>query len=287
MKRFLRRTIVTFLVTLIAASTVNAQVVDDKQLPNRGDRAVENPSPAKRQWSYHGDTGPDHWADLDPAFAAARDGRAQSPIDIKVDSARAAKLPPVKLAFRRPADLKVFNNGHAIQADVPEGVGSLSIGRETFGLAQFHFHMPSEHLVNGKQFAGELHMVHEAEEGTLAVVGVFIEQGAAHKELAKIWARLPKPARDGHGKGRERAVAAFDLETLLPDDLSSYRYTGSLTTPPCSEGVKWTVLAKPIEMSEAQIRAFTAMFSGKRFPDGNRRPCQPLNGRIVQTDVED
>ena len=246
---------------------------------------AEQPTHETAHWSYHGDTGPDHWGDLDPAYVAAKNGREQSPIDIKSDSAKTSELPPIRLTFKGPADLKVFNNGHAVRADVPDGAGSLAIGDETFKLIQFHFHAPSEHLVDGKEFAGEMHLVHESEDGTLAVIGVFIEKGSAHQELAKFWGDLPHPSEDGHGKGKEETVAAFDLNTLLPDDLDSYRYAGSLTTPPCSEGVKWTVLAKPIQLSDEQIQAFVALFSGTDFPDGNRRPCLPLNGRVVQTDV--
>lgn len=237
-------------------------------------------------WSYHGDTGPEHWGDLDPAYSAAKDGREQSPIDIKSESAEVSELPAVTLAYESSVNLTVFNNGHAVRADVPDGGGSLTIGEETFKLLQFHFHAPSEHLVDGKEYAGEMHLVHSAEDGTLAVVGVFIVKGAAHAELAKIWDDLPEVGEDGHSKGEERVVAAFDLKKLLPSSLSSYRYAGSLTTPPCSEGVKWTVLAQPIEMSEEQIEAFVALFSGTEFPDGNRRPCQPLNGRAVLTDVK-
>ena len=285
--RIWQRRVVSFAVLLSLSCWLGCKEQDAEPQPPPGSGVSGEAEPGHEagHWSYHGETGPEHWGDLDPAYSAAKNGREQSPIDIKSESVEVSELPAVTLAYDSSVELVVFNNGHAIQADVPNG-GSLTIGGETFKLLQFHFHAPSEHLVDGKEYAGEMHLVHAAEDGTLAVVGVFIVPGDVHGELAEIWDDLPEAGADGHSKGKERAIAAFELNTLLPDRLNSYRYAGSLTTPPCSEGVKWTVLSEPIEMSEGQIEAFGALFSGEEFPDGNRRPCQPLNGRAVLTDVK-
>ena len=138
----------------------------------------EKPGEEKPEWSYHGDTGPAHWGDLDPAFSAAKDGKAQSPIDIVTADAEQAELPKLALMYQSSVELDVLHNGHSVQANVSDGAGSLVVGGETFKLQQFHFHAPSEHLVDGKEFALELHLVHAADDGTLAVVGVFIQEGA-------------------------------------------------------------------------------------------------------------
>lgn len=127
----------------------------------------------------------------------------------------------------------------------------------------------------------EMHMVHRAANGTLAVVGVLIEEGAEHEELADLFDDLPQ------AEGARRSIEGFDLAALLPNTLGVYQYEGSLTTPPCSEGVLWNVLVEPIELSSEQIDAFHFVFSGFEFPQGNRRPVQPLNGRVVRSECDD
>lgn len=237
------------------------------------------------QWSYHGKTGPAHWGDLAPKYAAAKSGKEQSPIDIKTAEAKLTELPSWGFEYGDDTSLAVVNNGHAVQANVPEGKGEVTIDGETFKLLQFHFHAPSEHLVDGKEYALEVHLVHQGAGGELGVVGVLIREGSAHAELGKFWGDLPRAAGHDEATGKSKAVTQFDLNKLLPADHSSYRYAGSLTTPPCSEGVRWCVLATPIEMSSAQIAAFKDLFSGPEFPDGNRRPVQPLNERTIHSDV--
>lgn len=188
------------------------------------------------------------------------------------------------LTDSRPAELKIvrneyitdaINNGHTIQVN-HNGSDTLSIGDKQYVLLQFHFHHPSEHMVNGKRFPMEMHMVHRSGNGELAVVGVLIKEGTRHNgAFGGVWANLPK------SKGNEIHIenVKVDVTQLLPSLRTTYRYDGSLTTPPCAEGVKWIVFANPIEMSSAQIGRFAEMI------EPNSRPTQQLNDRIVATDM--
>jgi carbonic anhydrase len=231
-------------------------------------------------WHYEGAEGPTHWAALSPKFAACGEGRSQSPIEISNPSPGTAE--DVRVRFP-PATLRIahhehiadgINNGHTIQINYP-AADTLSLGQGAYQLVQYHFHAPSEHTVSGKHFPMEMHFVHKAADGKLAVVAVFIEEGPANAAFAPVWANLP--AR----KGVETHLPAVtvDVDALLPASRTSYRYDGSLTTPPCSEGVKWILMTTPIALSSEQIGAFT------RLVDNNNRPVQPLNGRTVLTDA--
>ena len=157
------------------------------------------------------------------------------------------------------------------------GADALALGDATFQLAQYHFHAPSEHTTGGDHFPMEMHLVHKAADGALAVVAVFIREGAHNAAFDPIWSNLPSQ------KGVETHYPAVkvDVDALLPDARTTYRYDGSLTTPPCSEQVKWLVMSTPIELSREQIGTFTNIISG------NNRPVQPLNGRTVLTDAVD
>jgi carbonic anhydrase len=230
-------------------------------------------------WTYEGDTGPSHWGGLSHDWTACSEGKRQSPIDI--DATTRSDLPALKASFR-PATLKIIhhahvadavNNGHTIQVNYTEG-DNLSIGDEQFQLLQYHFHSPSEHTVGGEHFPMEMHLVHKSPEGKLAVVGVFIEEGEHHAAFDPIWSNLPA----SQGKENHLENVMVDVNRLLPADQTSYRYDGSLTTPPCSEDVKWIVMAMPIQLSADQIGAFRSIIHG------NNRPVQPLNDRTVATD---
>lgn len=162
---------------------------------------------------------------------------------------------------------RVFDTGHAIQVEAAPG-GALTMGGKTYELLQFHVHQPSEHLLNGRRLPLEIHFVHAAPDGTLGVVGVFAEAGAANPALQTVIdaakAAAPTSARP-----------TLDLNGLLPAGRDYFRYEGSLTTPPCSETVDWAVLAEPITVSENQIEAFAGLHPG------NTRPPQPLNRRFL------
>jgi carbonic anhydrase len=239
--------------------------------------ACSTPKGSAESWGYHGDVGPDDWAFLNPDYRVCCRGKRQSPIDI-VQPRRAA-LPPLTFDYAVLPRLTARFNGHTINAEVTKG-GALRIGGETFALAGFHFHRRSEHLLGGRDFPMEMHLVHAA-GAERAVVGIFLIEGAGNPELAKIWKNLPDK---GHPS---TTVEDFDLAALLPDDRSSFRYPGSLTTPTCDENVRWIVLAEPITLTAKQISDFEKVFSGKEFPEGNRRPAQALRGRVVETDVTD
>jgi carbonic anhydrase len=231
-------------------------------------------------WHYEGEEGPAHWGTLSAKFASCQSGRAQSPIDIVAPARRVTsdaivlKLPPTSLRIVHHDHVAdAVNNGHTIQVNYSEG-DTLTVGGRAYQLVQYHFHAPSEHTVNGEQFPMEMHLVHTSADGQLAVIGVLIVEGAHNAAFDPIWAHLPVT------KGVENHLehVKVDVDALLPTARTTYRYDGSLTTPPCSEGVKWFVMTTPIALSKAQIGAFTALFHG------NNRPVQPLNGRPVLTD---
>lgn len=215
-------------------------------------------------WGYSGKTGPDHWGSLADEFSLCNSGQRQSPIDLD------ATLGPttVSMSFHyRPSPLKVINNGHTIQVNYAPGSYAELDGKR-YELAQFHFHSPSEHTVKGEHIDMEAHLVHRDAAGKLAVVGVFLQQGRELGGLQGLWKNLPKHAGEKTVEG-----VSVNASALLPPDRKLYGYSGSLTTPPCSEGVSWFVIAEPLEVSAQQLRAFQKIISA------NARPVQPLNGR--------
>ena len=234
-----------------------------------GCTAAPEASAPRAHWSYEGDTGPSHWGELSPEYELARNGKRQSPVDIVPSQAEPKDAPPILPGYH-DTSLEILNNGHTIEDD-DHGGGSLTIDGHEYRLAQFHFHSPSEHTVDGRHFPMELHLVHKDASGKLAVLSVLIEEGRAHPELAILWQHLPTEP------GRKNAVAGVSVNAakLLPTSLATWRYEGSLTTPPCSEDVAWFVLQRPIEASSAQIAAFRDVIHG------NNRPTQPLHGRVI------
>ena len=238
------------------------------------------PAAEAPEWHYEGAEGPANWGTLSPTFAACSEGRNQSPIDItKATPAATAELrttfPPAELHIAHHEHIADgINNGHTIQINYPDAE-TLTLGGVDYQLTQYHFHSPSEHTVDGKRFPMEMHLVHKSADDRLAVVGVFIAEGAHNKAFDPVWANLPGQ------KGVETHYPAVkvDVDALLPTVRTSYRYDGSLTTPPCSEGVSWIVMTTPIELSSEQVAAFT------RLIKDNNRPVQPLNGRTILTDA--
>ena len=221
------------------------------------------------EWGYAGDIGPAQWAALDPAFAACAHGTEQSPIDL----ADAVTDDHPAIAFDYvPRSAEIVNNGHTIEVNVDWGSGII-VGDIRYELLQFHFHRGSEHTVAGVRFPLEMHLVHRSDDGALAVVGVLFRESAASETLAPIWELLP-PEPDA----TVALPGTVDVAGLLPDRLTTWRYTGSLTTPPCTEGVSWAVMTEPMTLSAAQIETFAAIY------DGNYRPVQPLNDRLLGRD---
>lgn len=226
----------------------------------RGDSTEDAP------WGYEGDRGPAHWGSLDEAFSACADGTEQSPIDL-VDGAT-GDYPEVEFDYG-PRTGMVVNNGHTIQVNVDRGSGIVLDGIR-YELLQFHFHHGSEHTVAGVRLPMEMHLVHRSDGGALAVVGVLIEEGAANATLAPVWERFPRQA-----DGAVALPEAIEVAELLPAPRSAWRYRGSLTTPPCTEGVSWIVMAEPVTLSAEQVAAFGAIHPR------NFRPVQPLNRRTL------
>jgi carbonic anhydrase len=218
------------------------------------------------EWDYAA-AGPHAWPEL-PGTSC--NGAEQSPINIEpVTVAPADPGTAVEFAYARRAAVEVFNNGHAVEAEVPEGTGLLRFGGVEYELAQFHFHVPSEHELAGRDFEVEAHFVHRAEDGSLAVLAVLYRQGKPNKRLASIWRDLPDV-----DDSQRFAVQGVPLERLIPDAARVYHYSGSLTTPHCTEGVAWFVDARPDHLSRGQIKKLRGIFSGEEFPSGNARPVQ-------------
>jgi carbonic anhydrase len=228
--------------------------------------AQEGKAP-EHEWSYSGDKGPQRWADLNPEYATCKLGRLQSPIDIR--DARKAPLPPIRFEYK-PSAVKIINTGHSIQVNYDPG-SFISVGDKRYQLRQFHFHHPSEERIEGKAYDMVVHMVHGDSDGRLAVIAVLLKSGSRNPTIRKLWDYVPAEA------GTERTVPGMrvDAANLLPQSFGYYTFEGSLTTPPCSEGVTWFVLKAPREVAPQQV----AMFA-KLYPH-NARPTQPLNGRII------
>lgn len=217
-------------------------------------------------WSYEGEHGPEHWGDVDAASKVCSVGSQQSPLDI--GETVNAKLPPLKIKWGKSADT-IVNNGHTIQVNFAEG-SSVTVGSDKYALLQVHFHRPSEHLIGGKNFPMEAHFVHRSAAGSLAVVGVLMAAGKPNAAFSKIVATMP--SKEGPAV---KADAAINPNALLPVRRNYYRYSGSLTTPPCNEIVNWLLLTDPIHVAEADIAAFA-----KLYPM-NARPAQKPNRRFV------
>ncbi|NGZ77060.1 carbonic anhydrase [Saccharibacillus alkalitolerans] len=223
-------------------------------------------------WSYEGEAGPEHWGELESEFATCETGKSQSPINIDhTKIVRSGEIKPIEPHYGKLTDATVINNGHTIQVNVTGEDNYVMLDGQKYTLLQFHFHHPSEHQIDGKNAEMELHFVHQNDKGEKAVVGVLINPGKANAVFADLWKHLPE-------KASEEAVplaSPIDLSVLLPQDLHSVHYDGSLTTPPCTEHVNWNVLEQPIELSQEQIDLFA-----KLFPD-NHRPVQELGDRTL------
>lgn len=217
-------------------------------------------------WTYKGETGAEHWAELSPDFHDCA-GKNQSPVDLS--EFIEADLAPVKV-FYESGGQEIINNGHTVQVNYKEG-SRINLNGRDFALKQFHFHAPSENLITGKSYPMEVHLVHASTGGNLTVIGVMFEEGAENKTLAEAWKQLPQKAGD-----KNALPSPIAAEGLLPANHDYYYFSGSLTTPPCSEGVRWLVMKNPITASKAQIDAFTAVLH-----EPNNRPVQRLNARQV------
>ena len=240
---------------------------------------MEKPSARPVHWGYAGEAGPATWGSLSPVYAACGNGKAQSPINLMPSKDGGAtnwsmeyKTTSLRIAHHEHVD-DIVDNGHTIQITVEEG-STITLNGKVFTLKQFHFHTPSEHTLDGKHYPMEVHFVHQNEDGSFAVVGVFCEEGKANDNFAKIIEHLPSAP----GESKHMADEELDLKIHLPKGHNAYHYKGSLTTPPCSENVDWLVLRDKISLSAEQLKAFSSRLNN------NNRPTQALNDRKITVD---
>lgn len=229
----------------------------------------EHAAAHSKHWGYDGEEGPDHWSELDGANELCAAGSHQSPIDLDDDS-QPRRAEPLKMTYKA-SRVNMVNNGHTIQYNYEPG-SYLSVGGKTYEVVQAHFHASSEHTVYGVRYPLEMHIVHKAEDGTLAVVGVLFKKGKANKALDTAdWVQMPS-----HVNETFLSQGIFDLRDFVPGG-DTWRYSGSLTTPPCSEGVAWHVYQRTLTVSAEQLAVFTHLF------DHNYRPTQE-HGAMVYAD---
>ncbi|WP_301102622.1 carbonic anhydrase family protein [Propionivibrio sp.] len=246
-----------------------APVLEVKEAPKKnGKKTQDDPPPRQTYWSYTGNTGADKWGALDKEFAFCGQGQRQSPIDIR-HTVR-ADLPQIQFAYK-PIPLSIVDNGHSIKVDTPDA-GGITIEGESYALQQFHFHKPSEEKLNGKAYAMAVHLEHKSKAGKLAVVAVMFEAGKEQGLIRTLWTNLPLE----QNKPIVRPDIKIDPTLLLPVKRNYYTFLGSLTTPPCTEGVLWLVLKTPIQVSREQLAGFGTIYKN------NVRPTQPVNSRLIK-----
>jgi carbonic anhydrase len=245
---------------LLGASLLHAEHPTTETTLTHGDHAHA------LHWSYEGEGAPENWAKVDKKFFMCKEGKNQSPINLTgfVES----ELPAIAFNYKLTST-EILDNGHTEQVNVKEG-SSITVDGIQFDLKQFHFHTPSENNINGSSFPLEAHFVHASKAGELAVVAVMFEEGEANVALTELWAQMPEKAGEHH------TIDAKHLDALLPKNRDYYRFNGSLTTPPCTEGVRWLVMKKPVTLSKAQVEKFA-----KIMHMHNNRPIQSTNARVI------
>jgi carbonic anhydrase len=228
--------------------------------------AAQEQHPA-HNWDYGEAHGPSHWGDLNPEFTQCKMGHQQSPIDIR--NPRKEALPAIQFNYK-PSPLHIIDNGHTIQVNYAPG-SFILVGKTKYALRQFHFHRPSEEKINGQGFDMTLHLVHMDENGKLAVVAVLLQEGTDNALVRELWSNLPQE------KEKEELFdkIQIDISSILPADRGYYTFSGSLTTPPCSEDVVWFVLKHPVTISAAEIDRFSQLYRN------DARPTQPSYDRVV------
>ena len=217
-------------------------------------------------WGYEGKTGPDNWGNLSQEYATCKLGQQQAPIDIPTKSLGKATA-AIKPAYKASAG-EIINNGHTIQLSLSDA-GGANLSGVDYKYLQTHFHAPGEEKVDGKSYPFNAHIVHQSADGKLAVIGVFYKEGTENAALKEVFSQMPDK------DGKVAIKGAINPTGFLPKSLAYYSYVGSLTTPPCSEGVTFYILKTPMEMSKAQLEQF------KKLYPMNARPTFPLNGRKI------
>jgi carbonic anhydrase len=258
----------------LAVPAIPSMVALPAMLTACGGAALAPATAEPPRWSYEGEGGPAHWAVLDPKFAACGQGQKQSPIDLPGHLDRASAKAPAAPTWD-PIPLKPLNNGHMVVVD-DAAPSSFVLDGTTYTLKQFHFHAPAEHTIDGRAYDAEMHLVHKAPDGKTVVVALLFHHGRENDLLRPFFDAMPMGAHDGAvdtGK-------TIDLTPLLPKTPSYIRYEGSLTAPPCTEGITWLVVKPdpdaPLQMSAGQIARIKLATHG-----ATNRPLQPANGRVV------
>ncbi len=241
---------------------------DSSKTEHKKETSHKDEKHSKIHWGYKGQEGPEYWGSLSPDYIECKAGMEQSPIDLK-NAKEAGDLMPIESKYPK-ITLDVVNNGHSIVVNYKKD-NKVNFNGKEFKLLQFHFHSLSEHTLNGEYFPMEIHFVHKADDGSLAVIGVFIKEGKENPIIQKIWDNMPVEA----GKNNQSS-SKIDINNLFPKKRSYFHYTGSLTTPPCSEGVSWFVYSDHIEVSKDQVEEFVQVMEGK-----NNRPVQAVNERSL------
>ena len=227
------------------------------------------PPPVARgtHWSYEGDSGPANWSKINVDWGKCGNGSRQSPIDIR--DGMKVELEQISFDYR-PSSFNVVDNGHTVQVGVSGG-NYITVQNRMFELQQFHFHRPSEERINGKAFEMVVHLVHRDAEGRQAVLALLLERGAPQATIQTVWNNLPLEKFE-----TMQPTILLDPAEMLPARRDYYTYMGSMTEPPCSEGVLWMVMKQPVQASPAQMALFSRLYPL------NARPIQPGNGRIIK-----
>jgi carbonic anhydrase len=232
--------------------------------------AAAAPPPPKvfsNVWSYEGEYGPANWGKINPAWAKCGDGNRQSPIDIR--DGMKVELEQITFDYH-PSSFNVTDNGKTVQVMVGSG-NFITVNNRTYELIQFHFHRPSEERINGKGYEMVVHLVHKDGEGRIAMLALLLERGKPQPVIQTVWNNLPL-------EKLETLAPAIELDPmdLLPAKREYFTFMGSMTTPPCQEGVLWLVMKEPVQASPAQMALFSRLYPL------NARPTQPSSGRIIK-----
>lgn len=251
-----------------ATSGPRKTVAKKKPAPAPAAQVAENPAAHMHaHWAYEGAGAPANWGKLRNEYATCGTGQRQSPIDIR--EGIKVNLEAIKFDYK-PTQVRIVDTGHTLQVSVGEGLGLTVMGKR-HELIQFHFHRPSEERINGRSYDMVAHLVHRNAEGQLAVVAVLLEKGSEHPLIQTVWNNLPLEQNM-----EVTPEESIDLNKLLPENRSYWTYMGSLTTPPCTEGVLWMVLKQPMQVAAEQVAIFSRVYRN------NARPLQPANGRLIK-----
>ncbi len=250
-----------------AGDTPKASTYKKERVASRTESAGGHKSTKGAHWGYTGNAGPEHWGKLSSKYKACSTGQTQSPINLK--PSEGATVEPILFDYHA-TPLSIMHNGHTVQVSYQPG-STISIGDKRYELLHLQFHTPSEHRINGHRSEMEVHFVHRSKEGEIAIVGLLMNAGAYNVSLAEIWKRMP--ARESAEQIHRNVL--INAADLLPKRKKYFRYMGSLTTPPCSEGVHWYVLDTPVTVGESQVKRLANAVGD------NARPIQALNNRLL------